>query len=1618
MNRQRCWHWVCGLMLGLRLSAGAGPATNLVPNGDFEAGDDWAPPWPKMSGASVVREDGRRFLRIERGGLGVPLRIELHPDWWTLRLSLRMRVHGVERGDESWKDARLAMSFHGADGSRVGEWPAVPHASGTSDWFEFEREYLIPRGAKTLLISASNLGRTGRADFDDIRIVVGRVRPERPVDAPLPEGFAGDPWEAAAAATLSSRTRARLCVNGLWRFRPVLPGDEADRVPPGGSHWGWFKVPGIWPSGEDDLETAPQVIHAAPSIDPRDCDLRNLERAWYRRRIQIPAGWAGRRVRLVFTMLQTHAAVFVDGRAVGEVWFPGGELDITDSVRPGGAHELALRVTARPLKNGRDEFLSPEEAARQSAGVRLRGITGDVFLESVPTADRIRDVRAVPSVGDRRLGLDIGLENISRAAYRLWATVRHRGHTLRTFEWDRVEPREGRVAVAADWADAPLWDVDTPENLLELSVALCDEQGTILDEMSPVRFGFRDIRIAGRDILLNGVPIHLRALHVATANSAAHMADAEAAERLVERMREYGFNFLIMANYDVRPGEIGYLDALLDACDRRGILMSFSLPHARDFEWKLDEPAFAAAYRRLAEWLIRRVQNHPAVIFYAMNHNSTGYYGDQNPLKMDGVFDPDLVGRAPSASRPLVRRRSRAQAELAADIARRLDPDRPIYHHHSGNLGDLYTVNIYLNWAPLQERSDWLAHWSTAGRKPMFFVEWGLPHIASWSSYRGPLFIWRNPALQCAWVAEFAAAYLGGRAYASNPALDAVLEVEERLWAEGRPFYWGELASQLSRQDSMHQEVVAQFAADNWRSHRAWGISAMLPWDQARLWRRVRPTATVEHPARYRDLQRPGIVPDFRRAEDQYIYDPGPREHFEPTAIGRVFARWNQPLCAFIGGDPSDHGPGGPTAASERRFTEKRHLVLPGSRVTKSVVVLNDTRRTRRYRYEWQLGEGRGAERGDGRGTIEAGGRHFLPLTARVPASAPPGPLRLQARVEFDTGELQTDEFVFTVLSARRSDGPDRAVRLLDPVGATEALLRRVDVPYRGVSLQGEDLRPGDVVVIGERAWSHPDLCGRPMPLFRAVSNGVRVLVLAQDIERMWERGFRANLHALRQFFVRSAAHPALAGLRDVHFAYWNGASTLIPPYLETPAFEPTDPTWLWQGFRNTRVWRAGNLHAVASVLVEKPERGDWLPLVDGGFDLQYSPLLETTVGAGRLVFCQLEVAHRTSPEPVAEDLVRRLLRHLQSAPAASARRVLYAGDDRGATLLRDLGVDAAPLPSAVEPSASLLLVAGPGARPPQKLQEAVEAGAHVLALGLDAELLRAWAPGLDARPSAPVSRAEFGDDVGAEPLLRGISPAELYWRTRPTISALRGEGHPALRVWQRGRGAVVALQVAPWHFDAERSPRLRTTCRRTLWLVSRLLHNLGAAARNPVVELLEQPAVPVAICWTNGWRGQPDPKREGRTNGWWRADHDDRSWPLVQVPSPIHLLSPEMNGYSGPYWYRLAFDLPPGFEQQDLTLELGPTGAESWVWLNDELLDEVTWKSHPKTCHVHSRSISLPRNRLRERGNQLVVLVHAAREAGGILTPPYLARPGPWLRSFYLQPPVADDDPYRYYRW
>ncbi len=198
------------------------------------------------------------------------------------------------------------------------------------------------------------------------------------------------------------------------------------------------------------------------------------------------------------------------------------------------------------------------------------------------------------------------------------------------------------------------------------------------------------------------------------------------------------------------------------------------------------------------------------------------------------------------------------------------------------------------------------------------------------------------------------------------------------------------------------------------------------------------------------------------------------------------------------------------------------------------------------------------------------------------------------------------------------------------------------------------DLAAYEVLIVGKAALT----VDGPAPDIGRVRDGLKVLVFEQTPDVLEKRfGFRVAEYGLRNVFRRVPDHPALAGLQTEHLRDWRGEATILPPRLKyelNPKFNGA-PTVTWCGIPVTRAWRCGCRGNVASVLIEKPACGDFLPIVDGGFSLQYSPLMEYREGKGMVLFCQMDVTGRTRDRSCGTDTDRQHPRIRQRVEAVAA---------------------------------------------------------------------------------------------------------------------------------------------------------------------------------------------------------------------------------------------------------------------------------------------------------------------------------------------------------------------------
>jgi beta-galactosidase len=794
-----------------------------------------------------------------------------------------------------------------------------------------------------------------------------------------------------------------------------------------------------------------------------------------------------------------------------------------------------------------------------------------------------------------------------------------------------------------------------------------------------------------------------------------------------------------------------------------------------------------------------------------MNHNATGYEEDMNPDMIDGIHE----GRDQWGAKN-VKLAMRAEA-----IVKHLDPRRIVYHHASGNLGVMHDSNFYPNFAPIQELDDWFEHWAAAGVKPVFTCEYGAPFTWDWTMYRG----WYKGqrewgSAKVPWefcLAEWNAQFFGDRAYQISEAEKTNLRWEAKQFRAGNVWHRWDYPTPVGsdRLDECYP-VFAMYLTDNWRAYRTWGVSGISPWEYANFWKlragvdRSRKVLKVD----WDNLQRPGLSPDYIDQRFERMDIAFERSDWVATPAAQALIRNNRPLLAYVAGKPG-------------AFTSKDHNFLPGETVEKQIVLINNSREAVTCEAGWSFNLPQPIT-GKRQVSVAASNQAQIPLRFELPKALAAGSYEIHLAAKFGAGETQRDRFVIHVMpevSAGHKIGSGTKAALFDPHGETAKLLNRMGVRAQPIPANA-DLSPYDILVVGKAALTVDGAA----PDITRVRDGLKVIVFEQTSDVLEKRfGFRVEEYGLRQLFPRVPDHPVLAGVTPENLRDWRGSATILPPRLKYELRPRYGPTVEWAGIPVTRVWRCNNRGNVASVLIEKPARGDFLPILDGGFSLQYCPLMEYREGKGMVLFCQLDVTDRTEGDPAAEMLMRNLLRYTVDWKPIPHRTGMYAGDPAGSTYLESLGIlvhayDGTHL------SNNEVLVLGPGgglalAKEATVLTDFLKSGGRLLAIGLDQNDVTALLPFKVTMKEAE-HIASFFEPFGVSSLLAGIGPADIHNRDPRELSLVSsgadviGDGVLA----KLETANVVFIQMPPWQFEGSQRFNLRRTFRHTSVLLNRLL--------------------------------------------------------------------------------------------------------------------------------------------------------------------------------------------------
>ncbi|HWB94451.1 MAG TPA: beta-galactosidase GalB [Puia sp.] len=406
--------------------------------------------------------------------------------------------------------------------------------------------------------------------------------------------------------------------------------------------------------------------------------------AWYRRKLDIAAGDAGKSIYIDIDGAMSYAMVWLNGHLVGG-WpygYNSWALDLTPYVRWGGDNQLAIRLD------------NPANSSRWYPGA---GLYRHVWIEKVDPVHVARWGTFVTSkhvtAASAEVALQVKIENRGARdrAVKVVTEIFFAGSKVGKFAPLTVSVKAGEEQEVGNsvilqkprlWGPPPLQHPN-----LYMAVTRVYAAGRVVDEYK-TSFGIRAVEFdPAQGILVNGVPVRIQGVNqhhdLGALGAAFH---ARAAERQLQMLQEMGCNAIRLAHNPPAP-------ELLELTDRMGFLV---IDEIFDCWYRGKTPLdfhliFGDWHEADLRAFIRRDKNHPSVIEWSFgNEVGEQYTGEQGAAVARELRD---IVREEDSTRPATASMNYAKADMP--FPRVMDVislnyqgegirDAPAYHHLRG----------------------------------------------------------------------------------------------------------------------------------------------------------------------------------------------------------------------------------------------------------------------------------------------------------------------------------------------------------------------------------------------------------------------------------------------------------------------------------------------------------------------------------------------------------------------------------------------------------------------------------------------------------------------------------------------------------------------------------------------------------------------------------------------------------------------------------------------------------------------------------------------------------------------------------------------------------------------
>ena len=359
---------------------------------------------------------------------------------------------------------------------------------------------------------------------------------------------------------------------------------------------------------------------------------------WYRKNIEIPSEWHGKRILLHIGACDYEATVYVNGTAVGS--HKGGYtpfcFDITDRLTESGNY---VTVFAKDDVRSGKQVAGKQSTKPESYGcfyTRTTGIWQTVWLEAVEAAHVI-GYKAYPNISAPSVGLEILTSEASVGA-RLTATAYYEGKIMAEAS---ATVHSGSTTLNLPLAERHLWECGHGR-LYDLRFTLeKDGKCDVLDGY----FGLREVTLTKEHgLMINGVSVFGRfVLDQGFYPDGIYTAPTEDALIFdIEASMRCGFNGARLHQKVFEP-------RFLYHADRLGYMVWAELGN-----WGLDHTDSANIYNILPEWCeeVECDYSHPSVIGWCPTNETWDIDGRaQSNALLDTIYD---VTKSLDKCRPVI----------------------------------------------------------------------------------------------------------------------------------------------------------------------------------------------------------------------------------------------------------------------------------------------------------------------------------------------------------------------------------------------------------------------------------------------------------------------------------------------------------------------------------------------------------------------------------------------------------------------------------------------------------------------------------------------------------------------------------------------------------------------------------------------------------------------------------------------------------------------------------------------------------------------------------------------------------------------------------------------------